>query len=339
MKEFNEGRIQTAVDLLNSGEVVAMPTETVYGLAARIDSDAGLRKIFSVKQRPFFDPLIVHVSSLEQARSCASDWNEMNTLLANKFWPGPLTQVVPKSEKISDLITSGLPSVGVRWPQHPLAQQLIREVGEALAAPSANKFGRTSPTRAQHVQEEFGDRVFILDGDISQGGIESTVLSVKKNQDKYQLCILRRGLVLVSQIEEALKDSGLNYEWVEQLDKKESPGHMKHHYMPSIPFVICRNPAMKLSELSKHLNLRLSELPDEVEGVKIVKPKSEITKIEFLRLSTDAEIAARELYSQLRSASQRGPEALCFIQLPIHSGELWESLLDRLYKAASLVLD
>jgi L-threonylcarbamoyladenylate synthase len=328
-----------AIALLNTGDVVAMPTETVYGLAARIDSETGLKKIFSVKQRPFFDPLIVHVASLEQARSCASDWNAMNQLLAEKFWPGPLTQVMPKSEKISDLITSGLTSVGLRWPGHPLAQRLIREAGVPLAAPSANKFGRTSPTRAQHVRDEFGESVYVVDGDVSRGGIESTVLSVKKNQDVYELCVLRRGLIVASQITEALKGAGLAYRWVEQINPKESPGHLQHHYMPSIPFVICRNPATKLSQLAQQLNLRLAELPDEVEGVKIIKPRGEIKQIEFLKLSTDAEIAARELYSQLRSASQRGPEALCFIQLPVHSGELWESLLDRLYKAASLVLD
>ena len=114
---------------------------------------------------------------------------------------------------------------------------------------------------------------------------------------------------------------------------------MKHHYMPSVPFVICRNTQMKLSDLSKILNERLSELPDEVEGVKIIKPHSEIRKIEFLRLSDKPEQAAREVYSQLRSASQRDPDALCFIQVPRHQGELWESVLDRLYKAASLILD
>lgn len=332
-------QIEHAVQLLIKNDVVAMPTETVYGLAARIDSEEGIKKIFSIKERPFFDPLIVHVSSIEQAVLCASDWNEMSEFLAQSFWPGPLTLVLPKSELISDLITAGLPSVGLRWPKHTVAQEIINKVGVPLAAPSANKFGRTSPTKAQHVKEEFADSVFVIEGDASEIGIESTVLSVKKQNDIYQLAILRKGAILKSQIKAALAHTSFNYEWANAVDKKESPGHMKHHYMPSIPFIVCRNSKMKLSELATVLNQKLSELPDEVEGVKIIKPKSIIKKIEFLKLSDDPAQAAREIYSQLRAASLRSPEALCFIQTAAHSGEMWESVFDRLYKAASLILD
>jgi L-threonylcarbamoyladenylate synthase len=229
--------------------------------------------------------------------------------------------------------------VGVRWPQHPLAQELISKAGVPLAAPSANRFGRTSPTKAAHVKDEFGDMVFVLEGDDSQIGIESTVLLVKQHDDVYELSILRKGALLQSQIDKVLGASNLTYSWIESVDKKESPGHMKHHYMPSVPFVICRNPQMKLSELGALLNSRLQELPDEVEGVKIIKPTTEIKKIEFLKLSTDPVQAARELYSQLRAASLRSPDALCFIQTAQHQGEMWESIFDRLYKAASLILD
>lgn len=352
-------QIEHALQLLQNNEVVAMPTETVYGLAARINSEVAIKKIFSTKQRPFFDPLIVHVSSIEQAQSCTSDWSALTDFLAKTFWPGPLTLVLPKSELVSDLITAGLPSVGLRWPQHAVAQELISRVGVPLAAPSANKFGRTSPTRAQHVREEFAGAVFVIDGDVSEVGIESTVLSVRKegckeNRGKdvsYQLAILRKGAIVKSQIEVAIsqfirqnsmKSSG-EVVWKESLDKKESPGQMRHHYMPSIPFVICHNLQMKLSELIEVLNKKIPLLPDEVEGVKIIKPKSAIKKIEFLQLSSDPAQAARELYSQLRIASlqmkQDSPDALCFMQTQAHSGEMWESILDRLNKAASLILD
>ncbi len=331
--------IKKAATLLQQEEVVGFPTETVYGLAARIDSEIAIKKIFSKKQRPFFDPLIVHVSSVEQATTCVQSWNLMAETLAELFWPGPLTIVLPKSALISDLITAGLQTVGIRWPAHPVAQVLIQSVGVPLAAPSANKFGRTSPTKAQHVREEFGDSVYVIDAEQSEVGIESTVLSVKDLGAKYQLAILRKGALLQSQIDQALSKTKLVYEWVDQIDRKEAPGHMKHHYMPTVPFIICRNPAMKLSELSNILNTRLVELPDEIEGVKIVKPTKQIQKIEFLKLSTDPAQAAREMYSQLRSVSLRQPEALCFIQLPIHSGEMWESVFDRLYKAASLIID
>lgn len=338
-QQTSKHQIEHAIQLLQNNDVVAMPTETVYGLAARIDSEMAIKKIFSVKQRPFFDPLIVHVSSLEQAQKCTLDWNEMCDVLAKAFWPGPLTLVLAKSDLISDLITSGLPSVGLRWPRHELAQELIRRVGVPLAAPSANKFGRTSPTKAQHVETEFAGSVFVLDGDSSEIGIESTVLSVKKQGEIYQLAILRKGAVLKSQIQQVLLQNSYKFEWCEQIDKKESPGHMKHHYMPSIPFVICQNQNMKLAELTQLLNSKLHELPDEVEGVKLIKPKSVIKKIQFLKLSENPQQAARELYSQLRSASERAPDALCFIRTPAYQGEMWESVFDRLYKAACLILD
>lgn len=332
-------QIDIAVQLLNKNDVVAMPTETVYGLAAKIDSDVAIKKIFSTKERPFFDPLIVHVASIEQAKDCASEWNKVTDFLAKTFWPGPLTLVLPKAAHISDLITAGLPSVGLRWPQHPTAQELIKRAGVPLAAPSANKFGRTSPTKFQHVKEEFLGSVFVVEGDQCAIGIESTVLSVKKQNDIYCLAILRKGAILKSVLTQKLESTKLRFEWVEALNKQESPGQMQHHYMPSIPFIVCRNSQMKLSELSNLLNQRLAELPDVVEGVKIIKPKTAIKKIEFLKLSENPVQAAREIYSQLRAASLRSPDALCFIQTSAHSGELWESVFDRLYKAASLILD
>lgn len=337
-KDVDE-KVEQAAQLLLKNEVVAMPTETVYGLAARIDSEEAIKKIFSIKQRPFFDPLIVHVSSIEQAKKCTIDWNEMSEVLAQSFWPGPLTLVLPKSNQISDLITSGLPSVGLRWPQHKLAQQLIQRVGVPLAAPSANKFGRTSPTSAQHVRDEFGEEVFVIDGEASEVGIESTVLSIKKDNGVYLLAILRKGTILKSQIDEIISKTQLSFNWNEVIDKKESPGQMKHHYMPSIPFIVCHNQKMKLSELTSILNKKLAQLPNEIEGVKIVKPKTTIKKIEFLKLSHNPAQAARELYSQLRLASERAPDALCFIRTEDYNGEMWESVFDRLYKAASLILD
>ncbi len=335
--------LNLACEKLLNCDVVAFPTETVYGLGARIDSADAIKKIFSTKQRPFFDPLIVHTYSVEQAKSCFHSWNLIADVLSKKFWPGPLTLVMKKSEKISDLITSGLENVGVRIPNHELALQLLKKINIPLAAPSANKFGKTSPTKSAHVQKEFGDSVFILKNKNDTGadvgceiGIESTVLLIREN---LEISILRKGAILKSQIIKALNENETLYNWVEAADKKESPGHMKHHYMPDIPFVICKNPAMKLSELGHILNSKLNELPDFVEGVRIIKPAGKIEKIEFLKLSTDPAQAAREMYSQLRSASERKPQALCYIQMPNSQSELWESIYDRLYKAASLVID
>ncbi len=340
--------ISEAVRRLKNGEVVAFPTETVYGLGACIDQPLAIEKIFTTKQRPFFDPLIVHVPDTESAKKCFKDWDLFCDHLALSFWPGPLTLVMPKSKLISDMITSGLPNVGVRIPKNETAIQLLQEIGVPLAAPSANKFGQTSPTQALHVEKEFNNflssQVFVIHDKPSQVGIESTVLFVQKNTDKnlaqtYSLSILRKGIILKSDIEKSLAKTTFKHIWNDQIDKKNAPGHMKHHYMPAIPFVICKNPALKLSELSKILNEKLNQLPDIVEGVKIVKPTSNISKIEFLQLSTNPELAAREIYSQLRSASDRKPQVLCLIQMPYHQSELWESIFDRLYKAASLIIE
>lgn len=340
--------LDRALQKLLDHDVVAFPTETVYGLGARIDSEVAIKKIFSTKERPFFDPLIVHTYSVEQAKSCFSSWNLMADVLSKNFWPGPLTLVMKKSDQISDLITSGLANVGVRIPRHSLALQLLQKLNIPIAAPSANKFGKTSPTKSSHVQKEFGDTVFILKNEKNENelfskndsscevGIESTVLLIREN---FEISILRPGAILKSQITDVLKKNKVIFNWIDSANKNESPGHMKHHYMPDIPFVICRNPAMKLSELAEILNSKLKELPDQVEGVQIIKPAQKIEKIEFLKLSTDPAVAAREMYSQLRLASERRPQALCYIQLPNQTTEMWESVFDRLYKAASLIID
>ena len=223
-------QIEKAIQLLKNGDVVGIPTETVYGLAAAIHSEIGIKKIFSTKQRPFFDPLIVHVASLDQAKACTSSWSKLTAALAQSFWPGPLTLVLPKSAIISDLITSGLPSVGLRWPRNEITELIINELGVPVAAPSANKFGRTSPTKASHVREEFQNEVFVVDGEDSQIGIESTVLSVKNEGEKYKLAILRKGAVLQSQLDRVLQKNSFNYTWAEAVDKSESPGNMKSQF-------------------------------------------------------------------------------------------------------------
>lgn len=332
---------EQAVNLLKQNEVVAFPTETVYGLGAKIDSDAAIKKIFTTKQRPFFDPLIVHVDSVAQAKTLCRQWPKVADFLTKKFWPGPLTLVLSKNDLVSDLITSGLENVGLRLPKHPLAQKLIQAVGVPIAAPSANRFGRTSPTLAEHVESEFNSTVPVLK-DSNQGtefGIESTVLLIQDRDGRAELSILRKGSILKSAIDaELLAQQFKDYIWKEQVDKKFSPGQMKHHYMPNIPFVICTNPQMKLSELSELIDEKIHQLSEEVDGVKIVKPEGKIHKIEFLKLSDQADQAAREIYAKLRQASDRKPQALCFIRLGQHQGEMWESVLDRLYKAASLVL-
>lgn len=328
-----------AKDLLNQGEVVGLPTETVYGLAARIDMPSAVEKIFTTKERPFFDPLIVHVASIDQAKTVTSYWGPVAQALASAFWPGPLTMILPKASTVNPMITSGLDSVGIRMPQHPLALELLREVGVPLAAPSANKFGRTSPTSASHVRAEFKkENVFVLDGGDSQIGIESTVLLVKEKEGIPSLSILRRGHVLKTDIEQALNNRGIEFQFVETSDKKESPGHMKHHYMPPVPFILCLDKSKPAMQVMEEVNQKISLLPDEIESIKIVKPQGGIHSYQLLELSSDPLLATREFYSKLREAAAQGKDCILFYREPHQYSERWESLFDRLNKAASLIL-
>jgi L-threonylcarbamoyladenylate synthase len=198
-------KIEKAITLLKHGGVVGIPTETVYGLAASVESSEGIDKIFSTKERPFFDPLIVHVSSIDQAKNYVKSWPKVCDILAEKFWPGPVTFILPKNNHISDKISSGLETVGIRMPNHPQTLELINKLGHPIAAPSANKFKKTSPTCAQDVEAEF-QNIFVIDGGPCDIGIESTILGF----DDSKISVYRPGMVTKSQIEEILSINGIN---------------------------------------------------------------------------------------------------------------------------------
>lgn len=338
MMSPNEG-LSKAKIILEEGGVIGLPTETVYGLAARIDIPSAIEKIFKVKERPFFDPLIVHVSSIEMAKRVTAYWGPASQALAEVFWPGPLTMILPKDSSVNGMITSGLESVGIRMPNHPLALELIQDVGVPLAAPSANKFGRTSPTSATHVRVEFkNENVFVLDGGECQIGIESTVLLIRHRPDKVALSILRRGHILKSDIERVLLEKGFEIEFLEQVDKRESPGHMKHHYMPPIPLVVCTEKNRTVESIVAEVNEKLATMPDEIESIKIIKPEQGIHSAEVLNLSQDPLLATREFYGHLRDVAAKGKDMIIFYREEHQVGERWESLFDRLNKAASLII-
>lgn len=331
--------LEKAIKLLRLGELVGIPTETVYGLAARIDIPRAIEQIFKSKERPFFDPLIVHVASIEQAKTLTTQWGRVAQALAEDFWPGPLTMILPKSEQINSMITSGLASVGIRMPNHAMTLEVIRELGVPLAAPSANKFGRTSPTSALHVRKEFeNENIFVLDGGECSVGIESTVLLVKETNAIADLSVLRKGYVLQADIQKSLLKRKIDFHFVDSVSKNESPGHLKHHYMPAIPLVICRDRDLLGDPLLAKINLQLTHLPDEVEGVKIFKPANGVQRYAVLDLALDPVVATRELYSELRRLGESEFDCIVFYQDSHHCGDYWESVLDRLNKAASLVL-
>lgn len=222
--------ISRAVQLLRAGEVVAMPTETVYGLAGDGLNPAALARIFEIKRRPLYDPLILHFADAQAAFTVAHDVPEQARRLAEQFWPGPLTLVVPKRDTVPDLATSGLPRVAIRVPSHPVAQALLRAFNGPLAAPSANRFGRISPTDAAAVRAELGEMVpLILDGGPCAVGLESTVLDVSEGK----ITLLRAGGISVEEIERAAGVSVLHATPVD--DAPLAPGQLKHHYAPRKP--------------------------------------------------------------------------------------------------------
>src|SRR5438270_11204169 len=188
---FDEA-VRRAVEKLRSGGVVALPTETVYGLAANALDAAAVQRIFEIKGRPAHNPIIVHVAGMEMAKQCVADWPPVADRLATAFWPGPLTLVLSRSDAITAIVTAGGPTVGVRWPSHPFIQAVIRECGFPLAAPSANPSNCISPTNAEHVRKQLGSKIsLIVDGGQCQVGIESTVVDVSVMPPR----VLRPGMI------------------------------------------------------------------------------------------------------------------------------------------------
>ncbi len=336
---MSESQIEQAVELLRKGQVVGIPTETVYGLAALINSPEGISRIFSTKKRPFFDPLIVHVSSKKMAETLTTDWSPLADFLAEHFWPGPLTMVLPKAARVDPMITSGLETVGIRMPKHSLALSLIDRLEEPLAAPSANLFGKTSPTTAEHVRSEFREEnLLVIDGGACEVGLESTVLLIKRKGEQYQLSVLRAGHVTQSVLQKSLGGARFQFSFTEDIDRRQSPGQMKHHYMPEIPLVLVRNPDLTEQDIRQIAQNKIQELPDQVEGVQIKKVKR-VNKMAELVLPSDPVLSARLLYSELRRLSEnKSLDLLFFKMMPEHEQEAWLALMDRLTKAASLVL-
>ena len=227
--------LHRAAALIRAGELVAFPTETVYGLGANALDPAAVGKIYTAKGRPPGSPLIVHVDSVEMARGLAREWPERAEKLAQRFWPGPLTLVLPKQAHVPDTLTAGLDTVGIRIPANEIALALIQEAGLPLAAPSANRFSELSPTTAQHVRDAMGDRVaMVLDGGRTTIGIESTVLSLAGPE----AILLRPGMISQAQIEEVI--GPVRVEQVVAGSAHPSPGMHARHYSPKTPLILVR---------------------------------------------------------------------------------------------------
>ncbi len=224
--------IELAAKMLSDGGLVAIPTETVYGLAANALNERAVLNVFKVKQRPFFDPLIIHVSSISMAKRYAFFDDKRLLKLAKAFWPGPLTLLLPKKENVSDLITSGLPRVAIRVPKHSLTLRLINALDLPLAAPSANPFGYVSPTETAHVRKQLGDKIdYLLDGGSCKVGLESTIVGIEGEE----ICVFRLGGLPIEKIEGLVGSVKL---CINTSDNPKVPGQLKSHYAPDKPLFI-----------------------------------------------------------------------------------------------------
>ncbi|HVV98721.1 MAG TPA: L-threonylcarbamoyladenylate synthase [Planctomycetaceae bacterium] len=311
--------VARAAEILRQGGLVAFPTETVYGLGAHALNPTAVARVFEAKGRPWFDPLIVHIADRSQVATLATDFPPVAIKLADRFWPGPLSLVVPKTPQVPDLVTSGLPDVAVRCPDHPIARELLRESGLPLAGPSANLFGRISPTTAEHVAEQLGDRVdYILDGGPCRVGVESTVLHITPEGVR----LLRPGGVPLEDIERLIGPVLRPQTSETEAQPQAGPGMLLQHYAPRTPLVIDGNVA-DLAQ-GRRVGVLAFRAPQDVpDGV----------ALEVLSPIGDLREAAAGFFAALRRLDAQQLDLLIGESFPEEG--LGRALNDRLKRAAS----
>lgn len=310
--------LERAARLLREGALVAIPTETVYGLAGNAFSETAVAEIFAVKQRPAFDPLIVHAGSLDRLQALAADFPPEARRLAEAFMPGPLTLLLPKADVISDLVTAGSPLVALRIPKHPMALDLLSLLEFPLAAPSANPFGYISPTTAQHVDQQLGSKIpYILDGGPCQVGLESTIVGF----DRAQAVIYRKGGIPVEAIEEV---AGPALALAHSSSDPLAPGMLKSHYAPKAPLRLGN-----LDELIReYRHLRLGIL-----SFRRVFPELPSDNQVTLSENGDFTEAARKLFAAMRYLDALPIDVILAELLP--EEHLGRAINDRLRRAAA----
>ena len=326
--------VSRAAQLLGAGQLVALPTETVYGLAANAFDAKAVASIFVAKGRPSTNPIIVHVSSLDMARRCVKEWTPLAQRMAQAFWPGPLTLVLEKSDIIPDVVTAGGPTVGVRWPSHPIIQAVIESCGFPLAAPSANPSNEVSPTTAQHVAQSLHGRIpLVVDGGASRVGIESTVLDLVSKPPR----LLRPGMIDAGALLAVLGKEGLRLNEGSKSEESgalRSPGMLKRHYSPKARLLILNwrdegdlaaqilertgvaNPAIALNQC--HI-IAHTRIPSGFGRVCV--------------LPREPGAYARSLYAELHRSDTLGARVIAVEAPP--PGEVWRGIVDRLARASA----
>lgn len=322
MTDNQSAALDRAVDLLRKGELVGIPTETVYGLAADASNPTAVARIFAAKGRPADHPLIVHINGKEQLEDWAQNIPDHAWLLAEKYWPGPLTLILPRHPHVPDAVTGGQDTVGLRAPDHPLTQELLRRFSGGLAAPSANRFGHVSPTTAQHVIDELGSAVpLVLDGGACPIGVESTIVGLVGPAP----VLLRPGDIAREEIEELLGCSLVHHQHVKTAHIRVS-GLLDSHYAPHTPLTTGALP--ELVAATEEYVARgepvvmavLGSTPIAIPGVAVES------------LPTTPAAFAQQLYATLRRLDQQGYAAL-FMEQPPQTPD-WLAVNDRLFRAA-----
>ena len=310
--------IQKAISLLENEELVAIPTETVYGLAGNIFSEKAIKRIFETKKRPFFNPLIVHISSVDDLETIVAEIPEKARILANTFWPGSMTLVLKKNRNIPSIITAGKDTVAVRVPNHPVTLSLLEQLSFPLAAPSANPFNNISPTKPEHVENYFKDELkMVLDGGFCKNGIESTIIGFEDNEP----IIYRLGALSVEDIEAVVGKISIKNKKEENPD---APGMLNKHYSPKTQTILTTDIA---SEIEKHPNKKIGVLTFNT-SYKSDKIDTQIILSEEKNLQE----AASKLYDSLHQLDSLNLEVIIVEEMPDFG--LGKSMNDRLQRAA-----
>ena len=323
-----EPSIQAAVQALARGDLLGLPTETVYGLAADADNAAAVASIFTTKGRPANHPLIVHVANAEAALHYADHLPAFAQRLMTAFWPGPLTLIVPRRHGVAQAAAGGQDSVGLRCPAHPVAQQVLAACAahqpaiRGLAAPSANRFGRVSPTTARHVQDEFGDALLVLDGGACSVGIESTIIDCTRGPP----VLLRPGMLTGEQISTVCGQRVLLKEELPAHEPRAS-GTLLMHYAPKATVRL-----MSAQELQTGLNL-LGEDGTHVAVYARSTLRATAKHALLRRMPDDPAAAAQQLFAQLRAFDDVGAR-LIWVEIP-PTAAAWDGVRDRLQRAAA----
>ena len=337
-------QLKLAVETLRNGGLVALPTETVYGLGADAANADAVAKIFVAKGRPDNHPLIVHVARNADLTLWAIDIPSIARKLTDVFWPGPLTLILKKSTRVPSAVTGGQATVGIRCPAHPLAQKLLVEFGKAgsgiIAAPSANKFGHVSPTTAQHVRDEFGDALLVLDGGACEVGIESTILDLSRMKTLKRPVVLRPGAVTPEMIRDVIGEMPLTADDLPTDKTNKQPrvsGSLAAHYAPMTPLKLVDGPALQI-EMDTALSAGKRVAVLAFAAKPRVKPSPVGVGVRNARslvwITTDAEPTAyaQGLYANLRTLDA-AQTSLILVEVPPMT-PAWEAINDRLGRAA-----